>query len=94
MYRVPVWCPRLLINRELVGCEGRSGLLASLADLPGIEALFRMLGGLQCESPDNIRDVAFLGNCDDQVLAMCDKLGWGVSKHNASFTFCLYLDCE
>ncbi|XP_077297827.1 NAD-dependent protein deacetylase Sirt2-like [Arctopsyche grandis] len=75
--RVPAWCPRLLINRELVGCEGRASLLANLTELPGLESLFRLIGGLQCESPDNIRDVAFLGNCDDQVLAIAEKLGWG-----------------
>lgn len=84
--RVPSWCPRLLINRELVGCEGRASLLANLTEFPGLESLFRLIGGLQCESPDNIRDVAFLGNCDDQVLAIAEKLGWGVS-HNSYVHF-------
>jgi hypothetical protein len=79
-FRVPLSCPRLLINRERVGCENKAAsLFSSLAGAVGLESIIKLLGGLQFDSPDNIRDVALLGNCDDGVQTIADKLGWGVS---------------
>jgi len=61
--RVPDTCPRLLVNKEKCG---RAGLL------------MRLMGqaGLQFDSSDNYRDVAWLGTCDDGAVAMATALGW------------------
>ncbi|XP_045776916.1 NAD-dependent protein deacetylase sirtuin-2-like [Maniola jurtina] len=62
---VPEWCPRLLINRE------KAGMRSPLLRLWGLTG-----GGLQLED-DAVRDVAWLGDCDDGCLVLADKLGWG-----------------
>lgn len=62
--RVGAVCPRLLINREKAGERDR---------------LMRMLGmgaGMDFDSSDNVRDVAWLGDCDDGCKLLADKLGW------------------
>lgn len=67
LFRVPDWCPRLLINRE------KAGVKSPLLRLWGM-----MSEGLQLDG-DSVRDVARLGDCDDGCLELADKLGWGVS---------------
>lgn len=62
--RVPEQCPRLLINKEKAG--HRSDLMA----------FFSNNEGLDFDNPENTRDVAWLGNCDDGVLEFADKLNW------------------
>lgn len=39
-------------------------------------SLLGMGGGLDLDSDKNVRDVAFLGDCDDLVQQMAEKLGW------------------
>lgn len=60
-------CPRLLINREKVG--QKSGFFAMLG----------VSGGMDFDSPDNTRDVAWLGDCDEGCRLLAEKLGWDVS---------------
>lgn len=60
-------CPRLLINRELVGVS------ESQFDF------FSGSAGLMVGKKNNKRDVAWLGDCDDGVQALADKIGLGVS---------------
>ncbi|XP_023954883.1 NAD-dependent protein deacetylase sirtuin-2 [Bicyclus anynana] len=62
---VPDCCPRLLINRE------KAGMRSPLMKLWGLGG-----GGLQLEE-GSVRDVAWLGDCDDGCLVVADKLGWG-----------------
>lgn len=59
-------CVRLLINREIVGQQKRSMRHMVFGE------------GLCFNSPDNFRDVAWTGDCDDGVFLIADKLGWGV----------------
>ncbi|XP_023726162.1 NAD-dependent protein deacetylase sirtuin-2 isoform X3 [Cryptotermes secundus] len=63
--RVPKVCPRLLINRERAG--HRDWVMAAL----------QMGRGLDFDSRDNFRDVAWLGSCDEGCQMLADKLGWG-----------------
>lgn len=56
-------CVRLLINRELVGETGSS--LKS----------FLFNDGLQFNQPENKRDVCWLGDCDDGIENLAQKLG-------------------
>ena len=60
-------CVRLLINRELVG------VTTSQFDF------FSGSAGLMVGKKNNKRDVAWLGDCDDGVQALADKVGLGVS---------------
>lgn len=39
-------------------------------------SLLGMGDGLDLDSEKNIRDVAFLGDCDDLVRQLVDKLEW------------------
>ncbi|XP_045588783.1 NAD-dependent protein deacetylase sirtuin-2 isoform X1 [Procambarus clarkii] len=64
---VPPSCPRLLINREKT-----SPLDPMMAMLQGTFCGF----GLSLDSPNNKRDVAMLGDCDDGCKALADMLGW------------------
>lgn len=57
-------CLRLLINRDKVGRGGG-------------RAWFSFSPGLMYGRDDNIRDVAYIGDCDDGVYAVADALGWG-----------------
>jgi len=57
--------PRLLINRELVGVADPFA-----APYGG--------GGFLEFGPENTRDAAFLGDCDDGVMRLADLLGWKV----------------
>lgn len=66
-FRVSDTCPRLLLNREKVGQRDR------LMHLLGIGP------GLDFDSSVNVRDVLFLGDCDQGCSQLADKLGWGVS---------------
>ncbi|XP_033217139.1 NAD-dependent protein deacetylase sirtuin-2 [Belonocnema kinseyi] len=63
--RVKSSCPRLLINKEKVGTADR---------------LMRFLGmkkGLDFDSKDSGRDIAWLGDCDLGCQEFAEKLGWG-----------------
>lgn len=60
-------CVRLLINMEKVGERG-AGVFGML--FPG--------GGLNFDGPDNYRDIAWLGDCDEGVQLIADQLGIGV----------------
>lgn len=68
--RVSDTCPRLLLNREKVGQRDR------LMQLLGIGP------GLDFDSSSNIRDVLFLGDCDEGCLKLAEKLGWGDELKN------------
>lgn len=61
-------CVRLLINRELVGNSSRFSLLSLDNDQ------------LQFGRDNNKRDIAWLGNCDDGVMELAEKVGLGVSS--------------
>ncbi|KAG7167559.1 NAD-dependent protein deacetylase sirtuin-2-like [Homarus americanus] len=63
---VPPSCPRLLINREKTGSVD-----PVMAILHGI-----FTGGLALDSPNNKRDVALLGDCDDGCKTFAEMLGW------------------
>jgi NAD-dependent deacetylase sirtuin 2 len=63
--RVSKRCPRLLINREKAGQRDR------------LMTLLRIGGGMDFDSDNNFRDVAWLGDCDDGCQVLADKLGWG-----------------
>lgn len=65
-YRVREDCPRLLINRELVG---QNELLRALG----------LSSGLDFDPTSGARDVFWEGLCDDGCQLLSDKLGWGVS---------------
>ena len=41
--------------------------------------LLNMGSGMDFDSDDNTRDVAWLGDCDEGCQLLADKLGWGVS---------------
>nr|CAD7265704.1 unnamed protein product [Timema shepardi] len=58
-------CPRLLINREKAGQRDR------------LMRLVGMSSGLDFDSDNNVRDVAWLGDCDEGCQLLADKLGWG-----------------
>lgn len=62
--RVPKDCPRLLINMEKSGQA---------------DPLMQMLGlgrGMDFDSENNYRDVAYLGKCDDGCFELARLLGW------------------
>jgi NAD+-dependent protein deacetylase sirtuin 2 len=61
---VPPECPRLLINLEEVG------------NANSVMAFLGFSSGLRFHRADNIRDVAWLGECDKGCLFMAEKLGW------------------
>lgn len=42
--------------------------------------LLGMGSGMDFDSDDNFRDVAWLGDCDEGCQMLSDKLGWGVSS--------------
>lgn len=63
--RVPKDCPRLLVNREKAGHRDRLMILLGMGS------------GMDYDSDDNTRDVAWLGDCDDGCQLLADKLGWG-----------------
>lgn len=56
-------CIRLLINRDKVGRRSSSW--------------FNVGASLRYDCPDNVRDSAFIGDCDDGILKLVDLLGWG-----------------
>nr|CAD7430035.1 unnamed protein product [Timema monikensis] len=58
-------CPRLLINREKAGQRDR------------LMRLVGMSSGLDFDSDNNVRDVAWLGDCDEGCQLLAEKLGWG-----------------
>lgn len=66
--RVPARCPRLLINRGAKG-GGRG-------QRPLWRLLFRPNNGLMFERRGNVRDVAFLGDCDEACERLAAQLGW------------------
>lgn len=68
--RVPSTCPRLLINRTKAG--QRNPVMAFLG----------MGSGLDFDSEDNSRDVAWLGDCDDGCLKLAAGLGWEEELEN------------
>ena len=58
-------CPRLLLNRELVGTPDQEGVLFFPSD-----------AGLRVGMDDNYRDVFEEGDCDESVDRICRDLGW------------------
>ncbi|XP_044729970.1 NAD-dependent protein deacetylase sirtuin-2 isoform X2 [Chrysoperla carnea] len=62
--RVPSSCPRLLVNREKAGQRDK------------IMKLLNIGGGLDFDSEENTRDVAYLGDCDTGCELLAEKLGW------------------
>ena len=70
--RVPPLCPRVLINRELVGQHEPGDTLLSDTKVPmGFGDV-----GLRVGLEDNYRDVFLQGDCDDGVRRICDALNW------------------
>lgn len=69
-------CPRLLINREKAGTV--DPMMAMLQGMFGS-------AGLALDSPNNIRDVALLGDCDEGCVKMAEFLGWKVCKQIKPF---------
>lgn len=65
-FRVKDDCPRLLINREKVG------------QCSGVFAMLGMSSGMDFDGPNNTRDVAWLGDCDEGCRLLAEKLGLGV----------------
>ena len=63
--RVPELCPRLLINRQLVGACDQDDPPMGFGNV-----------GLRCTQPDNYRDVFFQSDCDAAVRRICAELGW------------------
>jgi len=61
--RVPLTCPRILVNREKAGVR---------SDLPSILGKL----GLQFDSPGNYRDVFAEGDTDAVCMQIATKLGW------------------
>ncbi|KAL9899185.1 sirtuin 2 isoform 1-T1 [Glossina fuscipes fuscipes] len=59
-------CLRLLINRTKVGGNDHGGLGYWFFGGPG----------LMFDSPNNTRDIAYVGDCDDGVWALVGALGW------------------
>lgn len=43
-------------------------------------AMLGLGAGLDFDSRNNTRDVAWLGDCDEGCQLLADKLGWGVSE--------------
>jgi len=78
-------CPRVLINREKVCAHNETSFLGRLLkrftsqkDFDKTSPAFgALLGkeGLNFEDSEN-RDVALLGDCDDQVIKLAETLGW------------------
>lgn len=62
--RVKSTCPRLLINREKAGQRDR------------VMQLMGMGAGMDFDSSENTRDVAWIGDCDDGCKMIAEKLGW------------------
>lgn len=60
-------CVRLLMNRELVGTASRFDFLYPNE-------------GLKIGKKSNKRDVAWIGDCDDGVQTLADKVGLGVRQ--------------
>lgn len=58
-------CPRLLMNRELVGTPDQEGVLFFPTD-----------AGLRVGMENNYRDVFCEGDCDHSVEEICRDLGW------------------
>lgn len=69
--RVNKKCVRLLINREVVGCD--SSLSRKMKS-------YFFGEGLQFDATDNKRDIAWLGDCDDGVWHLATELGLKVDK--------------
>jgi len=78
---VPKECPRLLVNRERAGQRDRLMMMLSLG------------GGMDFDSEDNFRDVAWLGNCDEGCQMLANKLGWGVSFEAVPIDVCYFNVC-
>lgn len=63
--RVPAKCPRLLINKTKSG-----------HNIPAIFRMFMPSSGLLYDRKNNVRDVAFLGECDEACIKLANLLGW------------------
>lgn len=63
--KVPPRCPRLLINKTKSGHS-----------IPAIFRIFKPSNGLLYDRKNNVRDVAYLGECDDGCLKLATMLGW------------------
>ena len=71
-------CVRVLVNREKVALRGTLSVPGGLSELEralGVDA-FPDLRGFAFDEEDNERDVCLLGDCDDQIYALCEELGW------------------
>jgi len=64
--RVPSSTPRVLINREAVGASTVHPLMQLLG----------MSGGLDFDSPTNVRDIKWLGDVQDGARELAQLLGW------------------
>jgi len=83
--RVRPNCPRVLINREKVCTHNETSFLSKLLkrftsqkDFDKTSPAFgALLGkeGLNFEDSQN-KDVALLGDCDDQVIRFAECMGW------------------
>lgn len=63
--KVPPRCPRLLINKTKSGhC------------IPAIFRIFKPSTGLMYDHKGNVRDVAYLSDCDEACRKLADLLGW------------------
>lgn len=63
--KVPARCPRLLINKTKSG-----------HDIPAIFRIFKPSTGLMYDRKGNVRDVAYLGDCDEACLKLATLLNW------------------
>lgn len=63
--KVPSNCPRLLINKTKSGHS-----------IPTILRIFRPSTGLMYDRKGNVRDVAYLGDCDEACLKLATLLDW------------------
>ncbi|MGH0164236.1 UNVERIFIED_CONTAM: hypothetical protein FKN15_057251 [Acipenser sinensis] len=78
--RVPPKTPRLLINREKTGevrmrVQGVDSYCTAVSPSPGFTT---SLMSTTVYVGNKLRDVVFLGSCDDGCLALAEMLGWKV----------------
>lgn len=63
--KVPPECPRLLINKTKSG-----------HNIPAILRIFSPTTGLMYDRRGNIRDVAYIGDCDEAILKFATLINW------------------
>jgi NAD-dependent deacetylase sirtuin 2 len=65
IHKVPASCPRILINREEVGKANATMLKMGFSTQ-----------GFRFGSANNYRDIGMIGELDQQVRLLVEKLGW------------------